>query len=167
MKEQDTTLTLKEIELLCSQYLNCRLSVLEEAELEYVLGTVAYTSPIIDDTRLLMGLATASASKQPAARLQPAESKPKRSWKMRYLLEGAAALTLLLGVGFSLTTPHNSEEEVYIAYSDGKKLDATQSRLQAEEDMKRAEEMMAYVSNLEAREQQKITKLINLTQSQQ
>lgn len=55
MKEQDIKLTLQETEQLCRLYMDCRLSVLEETELQYVLGKLPYSSPCIDEVRMLMG----------------------------------------------------------------------------------------------------------------
>ena len=47
MKEHDDILTFDETERLCRMYLECGLSVLEEAELKYLLGNVSYSSEII------------------------------------------------------------------------------------------------------------------------
>lgn len=38
MKEHDVKLTLQETEQLCRLYMDCQLTVLEETELQYVLG---------------------------------------------------------------------------------------------------------------------------------
>ena len=45
-REKDTYLSIGEIEQLCILYMECRLSILEEAELHYVLGRVEYLSLI-------------------------------------------------------------------------------------------------------------------------
>lgn len=44
-KEHETTLTMQETEQLCRLYMECRLSVLEETELCYLLQKLPYTSP--------------------------------------------------------------------------------------------------------------------------
>lgn len=56
MKEHDVKLTLQETEQLCRLYMDCRLTVLEETELQYVLGKMPYSSPCIDEVRMLMGV---------------------------------------------------------------------------------------------------------------
>lgn len=162
MINKDDILTQKEVELLCSQYLDCRLSVLEETELEYLLSKVDYSSPVIDDARLLMGLATASAANV-SAPPQPAHAG-KRRRRMRYIIECAATIALLFGVGFSLSHPRQSET-VYIAYCDGHKANGSQAKMQVEADMKRAEEIMAHVEMLQAQEQEKLNQFMNLNQS--
>ena len=55
MKGKDDILTLQETERLCRLYMDCRLTVLEETELEYVLGHMPYRSALIDDVRRVMG----------------------------------------------------------------------------------------------------------------
>lgn len=56
MKEHDVKLTLQETEQLCRLYMDCKLTVLEETELQYVLGKMPYSSPCIDEVRMLMGV---------------------------------------------------------------------------------------------------------------
>ncbi len=56
MTKQHNELTLQETEQLCSYYMDCRLSVLQENELRYLLSRLDYHSPLIDDTRKLMGI---------------------------------------------------------------------------------------------------------------
>lgn len=56
MKEHDVKLTLQETEQLCRLYMDCKLTVLEETELQYVLGKMPYSSPCIDEARMLMGV---------------------------------------------------------------------------------------------------------------
>lgn len=54
--KQEVNLSIKEIETLCLLYNECRLSVQEETELEYILLCTAYSSDIINETKELMGL---------------------------------------------------------------------------------------------------------------
>ncbi len=49
-------LSINEVETLCQLYNDCRLSVQEEAELEYILFSTRLNSELIDETRLLMEL---------------------------------------------------------------------------------------------------------------
>ncbi len=57
MEIQDN-FTLQELEQLCQAYLDCRLSRLQEKELELVLLSSDISSPILTKVRSLMGLST-------------------------------------------------------------------------------------------------------------
>ena len=56
MKQNANHITLEEAEQLCRLYMDCQLSVLEETELEYVLMQSELDSPLLRETRALMGL---------------------------------------------------------------------------------------------------------------
>lgn len=65
MNDKDN-LTLAELEMLSQAYLDCRLSRLQEKELEYVLMSCGLSSPLIDEVRECMALSTLIASGKPA-----------------------------------------------------------------------------------------------------
>ena len=88
MKDTDHNLTLQETEALCRMYLDCRLSVFEETELQYVLLHSEHRSPLIDDVRTLMMI-------EPSV----ARIKPK---SYRFYFGIAASVALLLGIGIPL-----------------------------------------------------------------
>ncbi len=69
MKEHDVTLTLHETEQLCRLYMDCQLTVLEETELQYVLGKMPYSSPCIDEVRTLMGAPIPMGVKKPSKKI--------------------------------------------------------------------------------------------------
>ena len=56
MKQNANHITLEEAEQLCRLYMDCQLSVLEETELEYVLMRSELDSPLLHETRALMGI---------------------------------------------------------------------------------------------------------------
>ena len=56
MKQTTEQFTIEEAERLCQLYTDCQLSVLEETELEFVLSQAELDSPMIQDTRKLMGI---------------------------------------------------------------------------------------------------------------
>ena len=56
MKQDTRHITIEEAEQLCRLYLDCQLSVLEETELEYVLMRSELDSPLLHETRALMGI---------------------------------------------------------------------------------------------------------------
>lgn len=159
MKEQDDKLTLQETEQLCRLYLDCRLSVLEETELMYVLTKVDHHSPLIDDVRGMMGIKPNETHKTSAGSI----SDGKRRFPIRALYMGiAASIAILLGVGISLLHGSSNGPDTghayYIAYADGHRLSDEAARSQIEADKKKAEDFMKEMSELEAREKQMIDK---------
>ena len=56
MKQNAKHITMEEAEQLCRLYMDCQLSVLEETELEYVLMRSELDSPLLRETRALMGI---------------------------------------------------------------------------------------------------------------
>ena len=56
MKQDTRHITIEEAEQLCRLYMDCQLSVLEETELEYVLMRSELDSPLLQETRALMGI---------------------------------------------------------------------------------------------------------------
>ncbi len=56
MKQYTRHITVEEAEQLCRLYIDCQLSVLEETELEYVLMQSGLDSPLISETRTIMGI---------------------------------------------------------------------------------------------------------------
>ncbi len=138
MKEKTDILTLQETEQLCRLYLDCRLSVKDEAELRYLLGRLPYSSPLIREVRESMiaeGLPLSAPRRQ-----------RKRSffrwigWAEGIAAAVAIALTLTVFIG-----NHNApgSEEVMVAYVGGKKLDPEESRKVVTESMARARSLMA------------------------
>ena len=135
MKDNDTILTLQELEELCRLYLECRLSVLEEKELELILTTRDASSPLIDETRAVMGV---SASMQAPCR--------RKGWSVRHWVS-AAAVALLAAVAVPLVATHLNSEE-YVSYSNGKRLEPEQAKIHAIEQMKKMDliiENMDYI----------------------
>ena len=56
MKQNAKHITIEEAEQLCRLYMDCQLSVLEETELEYLLMQSELDSPLLSETRSLMGI---------------------------------------------------------------------------------------------------------------
>lgn len=120
MKTDDLNLTIEELDMLCQLYLDCKLSVLEEKELEYILCTTSLTSPSIDEVRGLMNV-----------QLLPRQNKAagqKRFWKRKYMFGVAASIAVILSLALYFTTfrtsdLNNGNSNAYIAaYSHGKHL---------------------------------------------
>ncbi len=164
MKEQDVKLTLQETEQLCRLYMDCKLSVLEETELQYVLGKLPYTSPCIDEVRMLMGLTISKETDK--------SSKIKSGfWRSRSAISIAASFTILLVIGIALfrnqSLKGQSPSEIYIAYAGGHKVSQEQAIRQVEADMKTAEEFLNHIEGLESQEQRMVNNFINQISTEQ
>lgn len=158
MNKQDINLTLQDTEQLCRLYMECKLSVLEEKELQYVLTKLPYSTPCINETRVLMGVALPAANKIPA-------------WRRFTLWKAAASVAAIAGIGvvmFNIQYGHGTDSPaVCIAYTNGNILSEEQAILQIEADMKEAEIFLHQVAELNAQEQSKIDNLINHKPSEQ
>lgn len=158
MKEHDVKLTLLETEQLCRLYMDCQLTVLEETELQYVLGKMPYSSPCIDEVRMLMGVAITMNVKD--------SSKKRFAWFNRKTAIGiAATVTILFAVGLALfnnpAVNDNDSFGIYIAYANGREVSHELSEQQVKSDMERADEFLSHIAKLEAQEQKQVENFIN------
>lgn len=157
MKEHDVKLTIKETEQLCHLYMDCRLTVLEEAELEYVLGKIPYSSPIIDDVRMLTGI---------PLRLQkaPDNRRLRRRRRIVRLTTGvAASVAILCGIFISAMWQNEIHDDSVIAYENGQKLDRQSAEDAVEASIEKAEALMANAHAIEQADLKKQTFLMNLS----
>lgn len=163
MKEHDVKLTLQETEQLCRLYMDCQLTVLEETELQYVLDKLPYSSPCIDEVRMLMGLHVPSAV-------------PKTSGKIfRFLRNNAAisiaaSLAILFYVGIFMqlrqggSSLSDSHDNVYVAaYNHGKRLKGDEALQATNMAMEKADSLMAYASRAEREYMMKANDIITAT----
>lgn len=149
-RHETTQLNKADVEQLCRMYMDCQLSVLEETELQYVLGKIDYTSPLIDETRMLMGI---------SLRISGRSKRTPRIWRRRNLFVGIAA-SLLIAIVIGNVVAHNNlpseNDDVYIAYAGGNRLENSRSRIQVETDMTKAKEFMSQMETLQKIERQKL-----------
>lgn len=149
MKEHDVNLTLQETEQLCRLYMDCRLSVLEETELQYILGELPYSSPCIDEVRMLMGISITMNTKE--------HSKKRSGWFNRRTAIGiAASVAILFTVGVACflhipASPHsslsNDNDPVYItAYRHGKRLTGSEAFAVTNMASAKADSLMKYAA---------------------
>ncbi|MDE6794119.1 MAG: hypothetical protein K2J63_02310 [Muribaculaceae bacterium] len=157
MKEQDDKLTLQETEQLCRLYMDCRLSVFEETELQYILTQVDYHSPLIDDVRNIMGCEPCIADKT-SIKTDANRKRPFRKWTVYISI--AASIAILFGLGLTffrdISTSQNRSQSYYIAYADGHRLSDDAAKVQIETDIKSADDFFREMTELEAREKQMI-----------
>lgn len=157
MREQNHQLTFEETEQLCRLYLDCRLSVLEEAELQYVLGKLPYESPIIDEVRMLAGIV-----------LRPqVDSKALRSRRRRRIIRlmtgMAASIVLAIGIFFSITWRHDVAGPSVIAYENGQRLNQQKAQAAVEASIAKAEALMADAKAIEQANYAKQTYIMNIS----
>ncbi len=120
MNTDELTLTIDELDELCRLYMDCRLSVLEEKELEYILSKTSFTSPLIQEVKCIMKLQV----------VKPEYIMPRNNnFPIRKYFSGiAASLAIIFSVGyFFLSSKHSdlsdSDSSVFIAaYSHGEQL---------------------------------------------
>lgn len=122
MNNEQYKLTAAELEALSQAYLDCRLSRLQEKELELVLINSDASSPVIDEARETMGIATLMES------VKSVPALPRRN-TFRWLnwCAAAACLTIMLGSALCFLRPDLSgasaaDEAQYVVYVDGKRL---------------------------------------------
>lgn len=162
MKEQDDKLTLQETEQLCSMYMDCSLSVLEETELRYFLTQVNYHSPMIDEVRRIMDIDTYVSDKA-SNKDGRAKKRLFRNW--RVYAGVAASIALIIGIGISLRQPSSQASEesqsYYIAYANGQRLSDEDARIQVEAAIKSADGFLKEMTELEASKRQIIDDFFN------
>lgn len=172
MKDNDTILSLQETEELCRLYMDCQLSVLEERELQYILGRLSYSSPVIEEAKSLMM----------AEGIVFSEKKERKKKVFRWgrrALQVAASLTILLSLSILIThwpgtesrhadsymaqTNDADANEVVIAYERGKRLNTADSERAVNEALKRAESLMAMAKARDKEDEIKQNYILNLT----
>lgn len=115
--ETKEKLTIQEIEQLCQAYLDCHLSLLQEKELELVLLCTDHTTPIISETRSLMGLAALMTHPK-------AKAKTKIKWRLlKYAGIAACVAMIAIRAIYYYVDPQSAvhEHDVYVSV-DGKEL---------------------------------------------
>ena len=110
MKQNAKHITLEEAGQLCRLYMDCRLSVLEETELEYVLMQSELDSPLLRETKALMGISR-------SVNLQAKKKRLFVTWGWRV----AACVAILIGC-VALLMNHVTTETDAIANKEGVEL---------------------------------------------
>lgn len=163
MKEYNDKLTIREIEELCNLYMDCALTSLEEAELEYVLLTADSDSEIIRETRAVMGLSRELAARTAA----PANGKSGKNEKKRRIamrrwrgaVTGIAASAAILAASVIGFSSGGASEVEYIAYVGGRQLRGEQAREVAEAQVERYRQLERRMDLLREEQKQKLETL--------
>ena len=154
--------TVEELDELCRLYMDCKLSVLEEKELEYVLSHTSMTSQAIEEVRNLMRI-----QGRPPRSFQP--DNVRRSWNWRLFSGIAASVAVMLSVAFYFISPQDSlhspdSDAVYIAaYSNGQRLSGREAEVSTTMAMAKADSLMNYAYLVEHANMQKANEIISET----
>lgn len=162
MKNQTKILSLAETERLCQLYMDTRLSVMEETELQYILSRLEYRSPLIDETRKIMGIELAMAQKPISTKL--GTMKKRRFFKQSRYIAAVASFALVLSLGVLLhnvSIDNTESDSYYIAYVDGHRISDKEARVRIEAEQKSADEFIRKMNELEASKQQLIDNFLN------
>lgn len=152
-------LSQKEVETLCSLYLDGNLNVSEERDLETVLSNSNYKGEIVEETLFVMGIAAGVPRRGTS-------KKTMHGILYRILCTSAAAVILLFGVSVLWSylgghTAFNNSEIVCEVYVDGVKVtDPVKSKQMAIESYNRS---MRLLAEIQEREQTKLERAQYLT----
>ena len=153
MKHLNIQLTKGEIEMLCQLYQDCQLSVLEEAELEYVLMHCDFESPVIADAKELMAISHS---------VKLVETKKQRKPIMVWAMRVAACVAIMLGsVAVFLHSSLNAENEYCVVYVAGEKASEKIAHEIAEADIAKMQQFMQTVNEQKAAEEAKVEQFMN------
>lgn len=134
MNTDEIKITVQELEVLCRLYMDCKLSVLEEKELEYILSRTDLTSPLIEEVRAVMSVNLTSAVS--------AIKNKKQIFNWRMITRVAASVA----VGVCLLNLFSSTEDgdpLFVeAYSHGHKLNASEAIAATSIAMAKADSLM-------------------------
>jgi len=145
MKTDEMNLTVDELEELCRLYMDCKLSVMEEKELEYVLSEIPLTSPSIDEVRSLMDVQV----------IPIRSSKPVRAkfnWNWRLYSGIAASIAIILSVAICFVSPqkniigHSGSTVYIVAYSHGQRLNDRDAIATTDFAMAKADSLMRFAT---------------------
>ncbi len=157
MKREDSIMTTDELNELCHLYMDCKLSVLEEKELEYVLSRTSLTSPAIEEVRRLTEIQS----------LKPASTKPvvKKRFPNWWSISGIAAgvaVVLCIGLAFlHQDNPGSSVPYSCIAYVNGQEIKGDAAMELIESEQRKAEDFINRMAELDKEEQNKIEQFMN------
>ncbi|MBD5232708.1 MAG: hypothetical protein HDS65_00860 [Bacteroidales bacterium] len=119
MNHLNTRLTVEELESLSKACLECRLSKLQEKELEFILLSSDVSSPIIDEARETLALTTALASSS-----KPVQAAARRRPRLFKWIAAAACIAVVAGFGVRHIANTHTDSSIIIVFEDGKRLSA-------------------------------------------
>lgn len=144
MKDINTDLSVKELEKLCKLYLECRLSVLEETELNYILLKTNKESLVLNETRKIMEI------ERKVANMQSVKIDRKPIYKKIVFYGSAASILLMISFLTYDIFKKVSNEKSYqdtasakiecLVYSNGEKISGNEAISIAESHMRKMDD---------------------------
>lgn len=154
-------LTMEELNKLSEAYLECKLSKLQEKELELVLASTDITSPIIEEAREIMGIMTAVD----ALRLQ---KRNRQSASKRWLMWSLAACVACIAVVSAAKTgfwgglnKNDYGNQDLVVYVDGRRITGEVAEKRAQEIEMRCMAMYERMMQNAQKRQAEANKIIN------
>lgn len=159
--KQVKDLSIDDVEKLCLLYNECQLSVQEETELEYILLCTAFSSDIINETRVLMGVSRQMKFPNVSTHSKNIFYGNVVGWT---LCKVACVLMVLIG-SFVLLKRHrimiSTNGNYYVAYVEGKQVNEEDARIMAEKEAAKVAEFMQLIEEQKIAEQNKVRQFIN------
>ncbi len=156
--EKEKYLSFEETEQLCRLYMECQLNLLEEAELQYVLGFIDYSSPIIDEVRSLMNISLSCEMAQNEKTDKNKGGRKKGVFKR--ILFAAASVAIILSIGLPMYKHFKEESELYcLVFANGQEVSHDKAIAIAESELARIDQFVENIENIESEQQQKIESL--------
>lgn len=156
--EKNKYLSLEETEQLCRLYMDCQLTLLEETELQYVLGKLHYSSPLINETRTLMDISLSCEIEQKER--DQISNKGKKNGMFKRILFAAASVALILSIGFPIYRHFKEESELYCqVFAHGQEVSRDKAIAIAENGLARIDQFFENIESIEIEQQQRIESL--------
>lgn len=152
MNHLNIQFSIEEVERLCQLYIDCQLSVLEEAELEYVLRHCHFASTIINETKDLMAIS------------RTLKLKAAKQHKGFFALPLRVAACVAMALGIYITYNHlslNHNNDNCIVYVAGEKVNSKMAHKIAEADVAKMKKFMEAVDEHQAHEKAKVEQFMN------
>lgn len=161
MRTVDLNFEVDELDKLCHLYIDSKLSVLEEKELEYILLHTTLTSQAIEDVKSIMAL-------QIAKPFINTPLKRKWNWRLFSIVAANVAVVLIFGVIYFInnydSSLSKSNNHVYImAYSHGQRLNGEKAVAATDIAIAKANSLMRYASLAERDYLKKANDIISAT----
>lgn len=128
MSKDNINMTLDELEVLSQAYLDCRLSKLQEKELQLVLESTDISSPVIDEVRETMGITSVWEGMNPIYPVRKKSMIRTVRWVVAAACLALVAVVAGRFVTSGSTNPGMLQNEEYIVYIDGKCLDPDEAK---------------------------------------
>ena len=163
MNESELNLTIEELDALCIFYLDCKLTPLEEVELEIILQNTNLKSPLIFDVKRIMGFEEFIYLKS--------NNKTKSNFRKNKwikLIPGiAASMLIMVMVSLYIISSYNTSlypGTIYCqVYANGKQVDQEEALQIASRNLEKMEAFEKKIKMIESREKDKIKNFNNLT----